>query len=112
MSSSRGGVLCGPEPLVASSTLSRGGVTFSSSSTRAGGTCGSSLGGAGIVVGSGDLLGRGCRGGSVLVGEACAPSGPCPLPTEGGFSSCSGGRSGRGSSVRFVSTTSCRRTKY
>lgn len=112
MSSSRGGVLCGPEPVVASCTLSRGGGAFSSSSIRAGGACGSGLGGAGIVVGGGDPLGRGCRGGSVLVGEACAPSVPCPLPTEGGFSSCSGGRSGRGSGVRFVSTTSSRRTKY
>ncbi|VFV38650.1 type ii cuticular hb5 [Lynx pardinus] len=37
---------------------------------------------------------------------------PCPLPTEGGFSSCSGGRGSRSSSIRFVSTTTSRRTKY
>ncbi|XP_014641975.1 PREDICTED: keratin, type II cuticular Hb4 isoform X1 [Ceratotherium simum simum] len=106
VSSSRGGVVCGPESLVTSSTLSRSGVTFSgSSSIRPSGACGSSLGG--VVVAGGDPLCAGSRGGSVLVGEACIPSVPCPLPTEG-FSSCSGGRS---SSLRFVSTTT-RRTKY
>ncbi|XP_014641976.1 PREDICTED: keratin, type II cuticular Hb4 isoform X2 [Ceratotherium simum simum] len=92
VSSSRGGVVCGPESLVTSSTLSRSGVTFSGSSS---------------IRPSGDPLCAGSRGGSVLVGEACIPSVPCPLPTEG-FSSCSGGRS---SSLRFVSTTT-RRTKY
>ncbi|XP_004692782.1 PREDICTED: keratin, type II cuticular Hb4 [Condylura cristata] len=99
VSSSRGGLVCGPDTLVSGSSLSRGGVTYTSSnSTRySGGTCSSSVGG-------------GTRGGSVLVGEACAPCAPCPLPTEG-FSSCSGGRSSRSSSVRFASTTSCR-TKY
>ncbi|KAM5249455.1 keratin, type II cuticular Hb4 [Hipposideros larvatus] len=112
VSSSRGGMVCGPEPLLASSTLSRGGVTFSGSSKRSGGTCGSNLGNSRIVVGSGDLLSGGSRGGSMLVGEACSPSTPCPLPTDGGFSSCSGGRSNRSSSVRFVSTTTSRRTKY
>ncbi|XP_006904633.1 keratin, type II cuticular Hb4 isoform X1 [Pteropus alecto] len=112
VSSSRGGVVCGPEPLVTSSTLSRGGVTFSSSSIRSGGACGSSLGSARVNAGCGDLLSVGSRGGSGLAGEACASSVPCPLPTEGGFSSCSGGRSSRGSSVRFVSTTTSRRTKY
>lgn len=104
--------MCGPEPLVTSSTLSRGAVTFSSSSTRSGGACGSSLSSARGTAGCGDLLSMGSRGGSVLVGEACASSVPCPLPTEGGFSSCSGGRSSRGSSVRFASTTTSRRTKY
>ncbi|XP_012620408.2 keratin, type II cuticular Hb4 [Microcebus murinus] len=115
VSSSRGGVICGPEPLVAGPALSRSGVTFSSSSSiRATGgvltSCSSSLGG--------DVLSGGARGSSVLAGEACtpcAPSVPCPLPTPGGFSSCSGGRSGRSSrssSVRFASTTTSCRTKY
>ncbi|XP_007947757.1 keratin, type II cuticular Hb4 [Orycteropus afer afer] len=121
VSSSRGGVVCGPELFVSSSALSRGGVTFSggSSSLRAlggvltsGGSCGSNLGGARGIVASGDLLGGGTRAGSVLMGEACAPSVPCLLPTEGGFSSCSGGRGSRGSNVRFVSSTTSRRTKY
>lgn len=112
MSSSRGGIVCGPEPLVTSSTLSRGKVTFSSSSVHSGGICGSSLGGAQLVMGGGDLLSTGSRGGSVLVREACTPGVPCPLPPEGGFSSCSGDRGSRSSSVRFVSTTTCRRTKY
>uniref|UniRef100_G1NUF1 Keratin 84 n=1 Tax=Myotis lucifugus TaxID=59463 RepID=G1NUF1_MYOLU len=110
VSSSRGGLVCGPEPLVSSSTLSRGRVTFSGSSIRSGGVCGSQP-----SMGSGDLLSTGSRGGSVLMRESCTPctpSIPCPLP-EGGFSSCSGGRSSRGSSVRFVSTTTTsRRTKY
>ncbi|XP_046533242.1 keratin, type II cuticular Hb4 [Equus quagga] len=97
VSSSRGGVVCGPESLVTSSTLSRSGLTFSSGSS---------------IRSSGDLLSTGSRGCSVLVGDACAPSVPCPLPTEGGFSSCSGGRSSRSSSVRFVTTTTSRRTKY
>ncbi|XP_015348876.1 keratin, type II cuticular Hb4 [Marmota marmota marmota] len=115
VSSTRGGVVCGPEHLVAGSTLSRSGVTFSGGSSirTTGGvltSCSSSLGGA---RGShGDLLSAGTKGGSVLVGEACAPSVPCPLPTEGSFSSCSGGRSTRSSSVRFSSTTTSRRTKY
>ncbi|XP_058598669.1 keratin, type II cuticular Hb4 isoform X1 [Neofelis nebulosa] len=113
VSSSRGAVVCGPEPLVASSTLSRGGVTFSgSSSIRSSNACGSSLGGTRIITAGGDLLNVGSRGGSVLTGEACVPSVPCPLPTEGGFSSCSGGRGSRSSSIRFVSTTTSRRTKY
>ncbi|XP_036106642.1 keratin, type II cuticular Hb4 [Molossus molossus] len=112
VSSSRGGMVCGPEPLAASSTLSRGRVTFSGSSIHSGGICGSSLGGAQVVMGSGDLLSTGFRGGSVLVRESCTPSVPCPLPTEGGFSSCSGDRGSRSSSVRFVSTTTSRRTKY
>ncbi|XP_017523696.2 keratin, type II cuticular Hb4 [Manis javanica] len=113
VSSSRGGVVCGPEPLLTSSTLSRGGVTFSGgSSIRSSGACGLSLGGSRVVAAGGDVLSAGSRGGSVLVGDACAPSIPCPLPTEGGFSSCSGGRSSLGSSVRFVSTTTSRRTKY
>ncbi|XP_037370682.1 keratin, type II cuticular Hb4 [Talpa occidentalis] len=103
VSSSRGGLVCGPDAMVGGSALSRGGVSYSSSSSSSvrygGGACSSSLGG-------------GCRGGSVLVGEACAPSMPCPLPTEGGFSSCSGGRSSRSSSVRFASTTTSCRTKY
>ncbi|XP_032732604.1 keratin, type II cuticular Hb4 [Lontra canadensis] len=111
VSSSRGGIVCGPEPLVASSTLSRCGVTFSGSSgIRPSGTCSSSLGGARVIKASGDLLSAGSRGGSVLMGEA--PSIPCPLPTEGNFSSCSAGRSSRSSSVRFVSTTTSHRTKY
>ncbi|XP_004774744.2 keratin, type II cuticular Hb4 isoform X1 [Mustela putorius furo] len=111
VSSSRGGIVCGPEPLVASSTLSRCGVTFSGSSgIRPSGTCSSSLGGARVIKASGDLLSAGSRGGSVLMGEA--PSTPCPLPTEGNFSSCSGGRSSRSSSVRFMSTTTSHRTKY
>ncbi|KAM7115813.1 keratin, type II cuticular Hb4 [Molossus nigricans] len=112
VSSSRGGMVCGPEPLAASSTLYRGRVTFSGSSIHSGGICGSSLGGAQVVMGSGDLLSTGFRGGSVLVRESCTPSVPCPLPTEGGFSSCSGDRGSRSSSVRFVSTTTSRRTKY
>ncbi|KAI5164982.1 Keratin, Type Ii Cuticular Hb4 [Manis pentadactyla] len=113
VSSSRGGVVCGPEPLLTSSTLSRGGVTFSGgSSIRSSGACGLSLGGSRVVAAGGDVLSAGSRGGSVLVGDACAPSIPCPLPTDGGFSSCSGGRSSLGSSVRFVSTTTSRRTKY
>ncbi|XP_029811353.1 keratin, type II cuticular Hb4 [Suricata suricatta] len=113
VSSSRGAVVCGPEPLVATSTLSRGGVTFSgSSSIRTSGACGFSLGGSRVVTACGDLLSAGSQGGSVLTGEACVPSVPCPLPTEGGFSSCSGGRGSRSSSVRFVSTTTSRRTKY
>ncbi|XP_022375065.1 keratin, type II cuticular Hb4 [Enhydra lutris kenyoni] len=111
VSSSRGGIVCGPEPLVASSTLSRCGVTFSGSSgIRPSGTCSSSLGGARVIKASGDLLSAGSQGGSVLMGEA--PSIPCPLPTERNFSSCSGGRSSRSSSVRFVSTTTSHRTKY
>ncbi|KAI5760738.1 KRT84 [Gulo gulo luscus] len=111
VSSSRGGIVCGPEPLVASSTVSRCGVTFSGSSgIRPSGTCSSSLGGARVIKASGDLLSAGSRGGSVLMGEA--PSIPCPLPSEGNFSSCSGGRSSRSSSVRFVSTTTSHRTKY
>ncbi|XP_032204180.1 keratin, type II cuticular Hb4 [Mustela erminea] len=111
VSSSRGGIVCGPEPLVASSTLSRCGVTFSGSSgIRPSGTCSSSLGGARVIKASGDLLSAGSRGGSVLMGEV--PSTPCPLPTEGNFSSCSGGRSSRSSSVHFMSTTTSHRTKY
>uniref|UniRef100_A0A8D2DFA0 Keratin 84 n=1 Tax=Sciurus vulgaris TaxID=55149 RepID=A0A8D2DFA0_SCIVU len=117
VSSTRGGVVCGPEPLVAGSTLSRSGVAFSGSSSihTAGGvltSCSSSLGGARGSLAGGDLLSAGTRGGSVLVGETCAPSVPCPLPTEGGFSSCSGSRSNRSSSVRFSSTTTSRRTMY
>ncbi|XP_049978477.1 keratin, type II cuticular Hb4 isoform X2 [Alexandromys fortis] len=110
VSSSRGGVLCGPESLVSGSSFSRnGGVTFSSSSSIR--TTGGVLTSSSLRAG-GDLLISGTRGGSVLVGDACAPSIPCPLPTEGGFSSCSGGRGNRSSSVRFSSTTSSRRTRY
>ncbi|XP_045685080.1 keratin, type II cuticular Hb4 [Phyllostomus hastatus] len=114
VSSSRGGMVCGPELLATGSTLSRGGVTFSSGSISSGGMCGSSLGGAQVVMGGGNLLSTGSRvgSGSMLMGGACTPSVSCPLPTEGGFSSCSGGRSIRGSSVRFVSTTTSRQTKY
>ncbi|XP_042524677.1 keratin, type II cuticular Hb4 [Dipodomys spectabilis] len=112
VSSSRGGMVCGPEPF-ASSTFSCGG---SSSSIRATGgvltSCGSSLGGGRSTLASGELLSAGSRGGSVLVGDACIPSVPCPLPTEGGFSSCSGGRGNRSSSVRFSSTTTSRRARY
>ncbi|KAM9073199.1 keratin, type II cuticular Hb4 [Megaptera novaeangliae] len=105
VSSSRGGLVCGPEPPVTTCSLSRGGVTISGrSSIRSSGFCGSSVGGA-QVVGGGDALSAGSRGCSVLVGETCAPSVPCPLPTEGSFSS-------HGSSVRLVSTTTSRRTKY
>ncbi|XP_050604700.1 keratin, type II cuticular Hb4 [Macaca thibetana thibetana] len=114
VSSSRGGLVCGPEPLVASSTLSRSGVTFSGSSSVCAtsgvlASCGPNLGGAQVAPATGDLLSTGTRSGSVLISEACVPSVPCPLPTQGGFSSCSGGRS---SSVHFVSTTTSRRTKY
>ncbi|XP_036993390.2 keratin, type II cuticular Hb4 [Artibeus jamaicensis] len=114
VSSSRGGTVCGPELLATSSTLSRSGVAFSSGSMSSGGLCGSSLGGTQVVMGGGNLLNTGSRAGSgsVLLGGACTPSVPCPLPAEGGFSSCSGGRSIRGSSVRFVSTTTCRQSKY
>ncbi|KAF0885130.1 keratin, type II cuticular Hb4 [Crocuta crocuta] len=113
VSSSRGAVVCGPEPLMATSTLSRGGVTFSgSSSIRSSGACGSSLSGTRVMTACGDLLSASSQGGSVLTSEACVPSVPCPLPTEGGFSSCSGGRGSRSSSVRFVSTTTSRRSKY
>ncbi|XP_007518286.1 keratin, type II cuticular Hb4 [Erinaceus europaeus] len=108
VSSSRGGLVCGPEALVSSGSLARGGMAFSSGSSSlryGGGACGSGLG-----------LGGASRGSSVLVGEACASSLPCPLPAEGGFSSCSGGRSSRSSGVRFASTTTttttARRTKF
>ncbi|XP_075816841.1 keratin, type II cuticular Hb4 [Microtus pennsylvanicus] len=110
VSSSRGGVLCGPESLVSGSSFSRNsGVTFSSSSSIR--TTGGVLTSSSLRAG-GDLRSSGIRGGSVLVGDACAPSIPCPLPTEGGFSSCSGGHGNRSSSVRFSSTTSSRRTRY
>uniref|UniRef100_G3QJZ1 Keratin 84 n=1 Tax=Gorilla gorilla gorilla TaxID=9595 RepID=G3QJZ1_GORGO len=114
VSSSRGGLVCRPEPLVAGSTFSRGGVTFSSSSSVCAtsgvlASCGPSLGAARVAPATGDLLSTGTKSGSVLISEACVPSVPCPLPTQGGFSSCSGGRS---SSVRFVSTTTSCRTKY
>ncbi|XP_031212218.1 keratin, type II cuticular Hb4 isoform X3 [Mastomys coucha] len=109
VSSSRGGVLCGPELVSGSSLSHSGGVAFSSSSgiRATGGVLASSSLRAG-----GDLLSSGTRGGSVLVGDACAPSIPCALPTEGGFSSCSGGRGNRSSSVRFSSSTTSRRTRY
>ncbi|XP_040608721.1 keratin, type II cuticular Hb4 isoform X2 [Mesocricetus auratus] len=111
VSSSRGGVLCGPESLASGSSLSRngGGVTFSSSSSIR--TTGGVLTSSGLRAG-GDLLSSGARGGAVLVGGACAPSIPCPLPTEGGVSSYSGGRGNRSSSVRFSSTTTSHRTRY
>nr|XP_012305676.1 keratin, type II cuticular Hb4 [Aotus nancymaae] len=114
VSSSRGGLVCGPEPLVAGSTLCRGGVTFSTSSSVCATSgvltsCSPSPGGARVSPAAGDLLSTGTRSGSVLVGEPCALSVPCPLPTERGFSSCSGVRS---SSARLVSTTTSRRTKY
>ncbi|XP_054446758.1 keratin, type II cuticular Hb4 isoform X2 [Pteronotus mesoamericanus] len=112
VSSSRGGMVCGPEPLATSSTLSRSGVTFSSSSICSGGMYSSSLGSAQAIMGGGSLLSKGSRGASVLLGEAYSPSVPCPLPTEGGFSSCSGGRSIRSSSVRFAAAATSRRTKY
>nr|XP_042120629.1 keratin, type II cuticular Hb4 isoform X3 [Peromyscus maniculatus bairdii] len=112
VSSSRGGVLCGPESWVSGSGLSRnGGVTFSSSSSSSTRTTGRVLTSSSLRAG-GDPLSSGTRGGSVLVGDACAPSIPCPLPTEGGFSSCSGGRGNRSSSVRFSTTTTSRRTRY
>ncbi|XP_008590374.1 PREDICTED: keratin, type II cuticular Hb4 [Galeopterus variegatus] len=101
VSSSRGGVVCGLEPLVTSSTLSQGGVTFS--------------GGSGIRATSDRvLLSTGARAGSVFVDEACVPSVRCSLPTEGGFSNCSGGHSSsvRSSSIRFVSTTTSCQTKH
>ncbi|XP_041592152.1 keratin, type II cuticular Hb4 [Vulpes lagopus] len=113
VSSSRGGTVCGPEGLAASATLSRSAATCpSGSGIRSVSTCTSSLGGTRVIKASGDLLSAGSRGGSVLGGEACAPSVPCPLPPDGAFSSCSGGRGSRSSSVRFVSTTTCHRTKY
>ncbi|CAD7681582.1 unnamed protein product [Nyctereutes procyonoides] len=113
VSSSRGGTVCGPDALAASATLSRSAVTCpSGSGIRSVSTCASSLGGARVIKASGDLLSAGSRGGLVLGGEACAPSVPCPLPPDGSFSSCSGGRGSRSSSVRFVSTTTCHRTKY
>ncbi|XP_006163234.1 LOW QUALITY PROTEIN: keratin, type II cuticular Hb4 [Tupaia chinensis] len=121
VSSSRGGMICTPESLVASSTLPRG-INFSGSSgTHAAcgvlASSGSGLSGARVGLTGGDLLSAGHRASSVVVSEACAPSVPCPLPTEGGFSSCSGGRRkrvvvARSSSVRFVSSTTSRRTKY
>ncbi|XP_030678474.1 keratin, type II cuticular Hb4 [Nomascus leucogenys] len=111
VSSSRGSLMWGPEPLVASSTLSGGGVTFSGSSSVCAtsgvlASCGPSLGGSRITPATGDLLSTGTRSGSVLVSEACVPRVPCPLPTQGGSSG------GRSSSVRFVSTTTSCRTKY
>ncbi|XP_052017072.1 keratin, type II cuticular Hb4 [Apodemus sylvaticus] len=109
VSSSRGGVLCGPELVSGSSLSHSGGVTFSSSSGIR--TTGGVLASSSLRAG-GDLLSSGTRGGSVLVGDACTPSIPCALPTEGGFSSCSGGRGNRSSSVRFSSTTTSRRTRY
>ncbi|XP_072653928.1 keratin, type II cuticular Hb4 [Canis lupus baileyi] len=113
VSSSRGGTVCGPDALAASATLSRSAVICpSGSGIRSVSTCASSLGGARVIKASGDLLSAGSRGSSVLGGEACAPSVPCPLPPDGAFSSCSGGRGSRSSSVRFVSTTTCHRTKY
>ncbi|XP_055103537.2 keratin, type II cuticular Hb4 [Symphalangus syndactylus] len=111
ISSSRGGLVWGPEPLVAGSTLSGGGATFSGSSRVCAtsgvlASCGPSLGGARIAPATGDLLSTGTRSGSMLISEACVPSVPCPLPTQGGSSG------GRSSSVRFVSTTTSCRTKY
>ncbi|XP_004872744.1 keratin, type II cuticular Hb4 [Heterocephalus glaber] len=103
VSSSRGGVVCGPEPLFSSSTLSRG-VTFSGG--------GSSIHTSRGVLTSGSSSLGGARGGSVIVDEACVPSVPRPLPTEGGFSSCSGGRGSRSSSIRFSSTTTTCRTRH
>ncbi|ELV13248.1 Keratin, type II cuticular Hb4 [Tupaia chinensis] len=89
-------MICTPESLVASSTLPRG-INFSGSSgTHAAcgvlASSGSGLSGARVGLTGGDLLSAGHRASSVVVSEACAPSVPCPLPTEGGFSSCSGGR--------------------
>nr|XP_025855818.1 keratin, type II cuticular Hb4 [Vulpes vulpes] len=113
VASSPGGTVCGPEALAASAALSRSAATCpSGSGIRSVSTCASSLGGTRVIKASGDLLSAGSRGGSVLGGEACAPSVPCPLPPDGAFSSCSGGRGSRSSSVRFVSTTTCHRTKY
>ncbi|XP_006883916.1 PREDICTED: keratin, type II cuticular Hb4 [Elephantulus edwardii] len=123
VSSSRGAVVCCPEPFGSSSASRSGAGAFSSSSCLGGqrtysgvqtssSTCASSLSGARLVGAYGDRLGAGTRAGSVLVGETCVPSVPCPLPTKEGFSSCSGGRGSRGSSVHFVSTTTSRRAKY
>ncbi|XP_049639366.1 keratin, type II cuticular Hb4 [Suncus etruscus] len=95
VSSSRGGLVCGPESLLCGPSLSRGGVTF---------PCSSSSSSSSIRFGSSRAYGSN-------VG-ACTPSLPCPLPTEGGFSSCSGGQTSRNSVVRFASTTTSRKTKY
>ncbi|XP_055482972.1 keratin, type II cuticular Hb4 [Psammomys obesus] len=111
VSSSRGGVLCGPEPWVSGSGLSRGGGGAFSSSSNSIRATGGALASSSLRAG-GDLLSSGARGGSMLVGDACAPCAPCPLPAEGGFSSCSGGRGNRSSSVRFSSTSTSRRTRY
>uniref|UniRef100_A0A8C6QIN5 Keratin 84 n=1 Tax=Nannospalax galili TaxID=1026970 RepID=A0A8C6QIN5_NANGA len=109
VSSSRGGVLCGPESFASGSSISRNsGVAFSSSS-GIGATGGILTSCSSKLRAGGYLLSSGTRGSSVLVGDACVPSIPSPLPTDSGFSSCSGNRS---SSVRFSSTTTSRRTRY
>ncbi|XP_056654155.1 keratin, type II cuticular Hb4 [Monodelphis domestica] len=128
VSSSRGGVICGSEPFVSSSSYALGGGhCFSGSSNihtttssgvlssrgvrSSGSSCGTGLiwGSSRISAAGGDVAVN-SGGSTVMVGEACAPCVPC-LPTEG-FSSSSGGRCGRTSTVQFVSNTSSRRTKY
>uniref|UniRef100_A0A4X2KLM5 Keratin 84 n=1 Tax=Vombatus ursinus TaxID=29139 RepID=A0A4X2KLM5_VOMUR len=116
VSSSRGGVICGSEPFVSSSSYARGGPGFSGGSN----ICSSS----GVLASCGTGLSRGSRlstrggdvavtsgGSTVIAGEACAPCNPC-LPMEGFSSSSSGSRSGRSSTVHFVSTTSSHHSKY
>ncbi|XP_072510836.1 keratin, type II cuticular Hb4 [Notamacropus eugenii] len=128
VSSSRGGVICGLEPFVSSSSYARGGSGFSGGSNicttsgllssggarNSGGSCGTVLSrGSRISAKGGDVAVTSGRS-TVITGETCAPCNPC-LPTEG-FSSGSGNQScresGRSSSVHFVSTTSTRRNKY
>ncbi|XP_074126422.1 keratin, type II cuticular Hb4 isoform X2 [Sminthopsis crassicaudata] len=124
VSSSRGGVICGPESFVFSSSHARGGSGFSAGSNTctpsglqssggawsSGGSCGTGLSrGSRISARGGD--GAVTSGGSsVIIGETCTPCSPC-LPTQG-FSSSSGSRSGRSNTVHFGSTTSPCRNKY
>ncbi|XP_051818424.1 keratin, type II cuticular Hb4 [Antechinus flavipes] len=123
VSSSRGGVLCGPESFVFSSSHARGGSGFPAGGNSCTTSGLQSSGGAGSSGGScGTSLSRGSRisarggdtavtsgGSSGIPGETCAPCSPCH-PTQG-FSSSSGSRSGRSSTVHFGSTSS-RRNKY
>ncbi|XP_044535391.1 keratin, type II cuticular Hb4 [Gracilinanus agilis] len=114
VSSSRGGVICGSEPFASSSSYARGsGQCFSGSSnirtTTSSGVLSSgglSRGSSRISAAGGDVAVTG-GGSTMMVGEACAPC----LPTES-FSSSSGGRCARSSTVQFVSNTSSRRNKY
>ncbi|XP_074081969.1 keratin, type II cuticular Hb4 [Macrotis lagotis] len=124
VSSSRGGVICGSEPFVSSSSYARGGSGFSGSSNirttngllssggarSSAGSCGTGLSrGSKISVRGGE--GAVTSGGStVITGETYAPCNPC-LPTEGFSSSC-GSQSGHNSTVHFVSSTSSRWNKY